>query len=263
MKRWLYIGGGVILAILILIAIGVYFLVSSLDSIVKAAVEKYGSEMTQATVKLSDVKIELTSGKGALRGLTVGNPSGFKSTRALSLGEISVSLDTGSVTKDTVVIKEISITAPEVTYEFGLKGSNLDALKKNIDAYTALGKDKSEPAASAKSGGEGGKKLVIEQLYIRNGKVNVSATELQGKTASASLPDIHLTDIGKKSGGATAGEVAEQVLNAIGRGATRAAATTDVAGLLEKAKGGAAGVPGAVGEAAKEGGAGLKKLFGK
>jgi hypothetical protein len=68
MKRRLYIGGGVVLGILILIAIGLYFLLSSLDSIVKAAVEKYGSEMTQATVRLNDVKIELTSGKGACRG---------------------------------------------------------------------------------------------------------------------------------------------------------------------------------------------------
>jgi hypothetical protein len=176
MKRWLYIGGGAVLAILILVAIGVYFPLSSLDSIVKAGVEKYGSDMTQVTVKLDDVKIELTSGKGALRGLTVGNPPGFKSDRALSLGEIGLQLDTGSVTKDTIVIKEISITAPEVTYEFGLKGSNLDALKRNVDAYSAQGKDKGKAADSAT--GEDGKKMVIEHLYVRNGKVNVSATEI-------------------------------------------------------------------------------------
>ncbi len=261
MKRWLYIGGGALLVILLLVAVGVYFLFSSLDSIVKAAVEKYGTEMTQATVRLHNVKIELTSGKGALQGLTVGNPSGFQSARALALGEISLQLDVGTVTKDTIVIKEIAITAPEVTYEFGLRGSNLDALKRNVDAYTGQGKSK--PGDSGKAAGEGGKKLVIEHLYIRNGKVTVNSMELQGKTASASLPNIHLTDIGKKTGGATAGEVAEQVLNAIGGGAMRAAAITDVGGLVEKAKRGTAGVSGAVGEAAKEGEAGLGKLFGK
>jgi len=256
MKRWLYIGGGAVLGILILVAIGLYFLLSSLDSIVKSAVEKYGSEMTQATVRLNDVEIELTSGKGALQGLTVGNPPGFKSERALSLGEIGLQLDVGSVTKDTVVIKEISIAAPEVTYEFGLKGSNLDALKQNVDAYGA--KDKSKPAE--KKPDEEGKKMVIEHLYIRNGKVIVSATELQGKTASASLPEIHLTDIGKKTGGATAAEVAEQVLAAISREAARAAAKTEIGGLIDKAKGGAAG---AIGGATKEGASGLKGLFGK
>ena len=256
MKRWLYIGGGVILGILILVAIGLYFLLSSLDSIVKAAVEKFGSDMTQATVRLNDVEIELTSGKGALQGLTVGNPPGFKSERALSLGEIGLQLDVGSVTKDPVVIKEISISAPEVTYEFGLKGSNLDALKQNVDAYGAQGKSK----ATEKKTDEAGKKLVIEHLYIRNGRVNVSATELQGKTASTSLPDIHLTGIGKKTGGATAAEVAEEVLAAISREAARAAASTNIGGLLDKAKGGAAG---ALGGATKEGASGLKGLFGK
>jgi hypothetical protein len=258
MKRWLYIGGGAVLAILILVAIGVYFPLSSLDSIVKAGVEKYGSDMTQVTVKLDDVKIELTSGKGALRGLTVGNPPGFKSDRALSIGEIGLQLDTGSVTKDTIVIKEISITAPEVTYEFGLKGNNLDALKRNVDAYSAQGKDKGKAADSAT--GEDGKKMVIEHLYVRNGKVNVSAPEIQGKTASAPLPAIHLTDIGKKTGGATAAEVAEQVLAAISREAARAAAKTEIGGLIDKAKGGAAG---AIGGAAKEAPSGLKGLFGK
>jgi hypothetical protein len=255
MKRWLYIGGGAVLGILILVAIGLYFLLSSLDSIVESAVEKYGSEMTQAKVELDEVKIELTSGKGALRGLSVGNPSGFKSERALNLGELGLELDVGSVTKDTVVIKEISIMAPEVTYEFGLKESNLDALKQNVDAY---GKGESKPAE--KKPDEEGKKMVIEHLYIRNGKVIVSATELQGKTASASLPDIHLIDIGKKTGGATAAEVAEQVLAAISREAARAAAKTEIGGLIDKAKGGAAG---AIGGAAKEAPSGLKGLFGK
>jgi uncharacterized protein involved in outer membrane biogenesis len=260
MKRWLYIGGGVILGLLIAIAVGLYFLVSSLDSIVKTAVEKYGSDMTQASVKLNDVEIELTSGKGALRGLTVGNPAGFKSERAFSLGEIGLQLDTGSVTQDPVVIKEISITAPEVTYELGLKGSNVDALKRNVDAYSGAGKDKSKGEAKPKEANKAGKKLVIDHIYIRKGVVQVSATELEGKTASASLPDIHLTDIGKKSGGATAAEVAEQVLAAISKEAASAAANTNVSGLLDAAKGRAGGV---AEETSKGGSDTLKKMFGK
>lgn len=244
MKRWLYIG----VVFLILIGIGLYFLLSSLNSIVKTAVEKYGSDMTQARVRLKEVDIQLSSGKGALRGLTVGNPAGFKSEKALSLGEISLQLEVGSVTQDTVVIKEISITAPEVTYELGTGGSNIDAIRRNVDAYTGQGKKKEKQAASPKEGDREGKKLVVENLYIRNGKVNVSASELQGKTASASLPEIHLTHIGKKTGGATAGELAEQVLAAIGQGAAKAAASQEIGKLLGSTKGS---------------GDTFKKLFGK
>ena len=87
--------------------------------------------------------------------------------------------------------------------------------------------------------------------------MSVSAAELQGKALSAPLPDIHLTDIGKKSGGATAGEVAQQVLAAVGQAATRAATSLpDVGKLVGSAKEEAAG-------AAKGAGGGLKKLFGK
>ncbi len=248
MKRWLYIGG----MLLVLIVIGIYLLFSNLNSIVKAAVEKIGSDVTQAQVKLKDVNIELTSGKGALRGLTVGNPSGFKSDRALSLGEISLQVDVGSVTKDTVLIKEIVIAAPEVTYEIGTQGSNIDALKRNIGAYTGKGKQEKSSAESK----EGGKKLVVEHLYIRKGKVNVVAAALQQeKTATAALPDIHLTNIGKASGGATAAELAEQVLTAIGQGAAKAAASSEVTKLLGSKIGGAS-AGGGLGESAK-------KLFGK
>ncbi len=44
-------------------------------------------------------------------------------------------LDTDSVTSDIVVIKEIFIEAPEVTYELGGDGSNIDAIQKNVDAF--------------------------------------------------------------------------------------------------------------------------------
>ncbi len=256
MKRWLFYIGGVILVLLV---IGVYFLFSSLNSIVKTAVEKVGTAVTQTQVKLKDVNIEITSGKGALHGLMVKNPSGFKTEKALGLGEISVQIDVGSVTKDTVIIKEIVIAAPEVTYEIANGGINFDALKRNVDAYAGAGKDK----AKKSDGGGAGKKLVIENLYIRNGKVTVSvtATALGEKTLSVPLPDIHLTNIGKQSGGATAAEVAQQVLAAIGQAAAKAAASLpDVGKLVGSIKEGAAGV---VGEPAKGAGEGIKKLFGK
>ena len=250
MKRWLYIGG----AVLVVIVVGLYILFSSLNSIVKAAVEKVGSSATQAQVKLKDVNIELTAGNGALRGLTVGNPKGFTTERALSLGEISLQVDVSTVTKDTVVIKEIVISAPDVTYELAGGGSNMDALKRNVDAYAGTGAGK---AGKSTGGSEGGRKLIIENLYIRNGKVNVSAPGLEGKTLSAPLPEFHLTNIGKQSGGATAGEVAQQVLAAISQAATKAAVSLpDVGKLVGSAREGAEG-------AAKGAGEGLKKLLGK
>jgi len=260
MKRWILIGGGLVILIIIVVF---YFVLSSLDSLIIAAVEKYGSEITQTEVRLKEAKVSVTSGEGALRGLSMGNPEGFKTESAFRLGEISLKLDVGTITADPIVIKEIVISAPEVTYEIGPGGSNIDAIKRNINSYMGKGKDKpSEKSAPESSEKKAGRKLVIEHLYVRNGKVDIGSTLMEGQTLSASLPDIHLTNIGKKKGGATAGEVAEQIFAAISQGVGSAVAKVDPTKILGAAKEQAAGAQGTIEEGAKGAVDAVKGLFG-
>ena len=276
MKRWLLIGGGLVGGLIVVIAIVLFFVVSSLDSIIKAAVEKYGSEVTQVKVRLDKVKVSITSGEGTLGGLTVGNPEGFKMDRAFSLGEISVALDVGTVTQNPVVIKEIVISAPEVTYELRSGGSNIDVILRNVNAYAGTGKGKAKEKAPSKGDDQEGRKLIIQNLYVKKGKVNVSATFLKGEKLSAALPDIHLRDIGKQKGGADPSEVVEKVVRAISQSAGRAVGTLDldkvvgsakeaVAGMkgqLEGAKGAATSAQEAAEKGTKSVGGALKKMFG-
>jgi len=215
MKKGLLIGGG---AVIVVVVIAVVFLWSSLDSIVKAAIETYGSEATQTKVTVNDVSISPTSGSGALKGLVVGNPQGFKTPQAFRLGEISLKIDTGSITGDTVLIKEIVIAAPEITYELAGTNDNIRTIRDNADRYAKSmggGGAGGTAAKPAEKKDEPGKKLIIENLYVRSGKVNVAATMLGGKSVGTGLPDIHLKDIGKSKGGATPAEVIDQVLGAI------------------------------------------------
>ena len=123
---------------------------------------------------------------------------------------------------DVIVVKEVVIAGPEITYEFaGGGGSNFDAIKRNVDAYAKqMGAGGGGGAPQQSSEAEGGKKVIIEHLYVRNGKIGVSADFLQGKALNAPLPTIHLKDIGKKSNGATAAEVAEQLIGEISKSAT-------------------------------------------
>ncbi len=252
MKRLFVIGGGALGLIVLIVVVILFYVVSSLDPLIKAAVEKYGSEFTQVEVTLKEADVSVTSGKGALRGLSIGNPQGFKSERAFSLGEISLALDIGTVTQDTIVIKEVVISAPEVTYEIGPQGNNISAIQRNVDA--SLGKGKGKPETNEQKGAakdeSAGPKLVIEHLYIRNGKVKVSSTLVQGQKLSALLPEIHLTGIGKKSGGATPGEVIKQVIGAMGQSTTKAVGTLDLG-------------KGAVKKATEGVGSALKNLFSK
>ena len=75
MKRWLIIGGSLVAAVVVVIVVVVVFVLSNIDTLVQEAVEEIGSEATQAKVTLDEVDISITSGTGALRGLTVGNPA--------------------------------------------------------------------------------------------------------------------------------------------------------------------------------------------
>ena len=272
MKKVAIIGAGLV----VVIVIGAVFLLSNLDSIIKAAVEEVGSEATQAKVSLNEVEIS-TEGKGALRGFSIGNPAGFETESAFKLGEVSVSLDVGSVTEDTVHIKEVLIVGPEVTYEWKSGGSNLEVLKRNVEKFAGIGGGQSGSASggSAESSSDGGKKLIIDRVVLRDGKVSVSANAafLKGKKLDASLPNIELKDIGKDKGGASAGDVIAQIMDAVTGAAGKAVSSLGIGeltkslgslgtGAMDAIKGGTSGATDAVKKGAEEATGTLKKLFG-
>jgi len=73
------------------------------------------------------------------------------------------------------------------------------------------------PGATAKkpAGEKGGKKLLIRDFIVKGGKVNLTMTGLAGNTVTASLPDIHLKDIGKSQGGASPAEAFKVIFAAL------------------------------------------------
>lgn len=181
-----------------------WWLFASIDGLVKQAIEHWGPEITGVVVRVDSVKIEVTEGRGTIRGLFVGNPKGFDAPHALTLGEMRLTLDAESITKDVVVIRELLLAAPDVVYERGQGSDNLSVIQKNVDAWVA------KHAAAKKPAGPG-KKFVIENVIIRDGRAHL------GSTLSTSIPLLHLHDVGKKSNGATAGEVVKQVWGAMMR----------------------------------------------
>ena len=211
---------GLILVVAIVVVVGVL----NLDRGIKAAVETLGPKYTQADVSLNEVDLSLKTGKGSLRGLTVGNPAGFKTAQAFSLGEITVQVDTSTVTSDVIVIEQIRILAPQITYESGKNGSNLDQLQKNVTA--AAGSSDETAGTGQGESAEKTVKLIIRDLQISDGKLSYSNALLGDTTVDVALPAIQLTNIGEKSGGATSAEVVKQVLAAINRKAGSAIANS-------------------------------------
>ena len=214
-----------LLVLTAIIAVGAYYLLGNLDNIVKAAIVKYGSEVTQTSVGVGDVRIGLSDGLGAISNLSVANPKGFSSNKLFQMDNTSVQLSLERTTTEIIVIEQVLLDGPSITYELSKEGSNVDAVKKNVDAYTAGGSD---------SGESSGPKLIIENLIIKNGEVQVTSNMIKGKTLSTPLPAIHLRDIGKDSGGATPAEVAKKVIAVLTSQIGAAAGKLDLRSLMDE-----------------------------
>jgi hypothetical protein len=234
---------GTLVVLALVVGGGLWWLYHSLGPLVASTIRTFGPEITGVAVRIDAVDIEPFKGTAALRGLVVGNPKEFNTDHALSLGEFSMTMKLASLLSDVIVIKQISIVKPDVTYELGADGSNLAAIQRNVDRYVG-GTGPGDPPEKAPSSqnGTGGKKLVIQDLFIKEATAHVSAAILQGKKVSVPLPDLHLQNIGQESNGATAGEAVKQVLGAITESATKAVAALNLAGATEAVKEGAGSV---------------------
>lgn len=204
------IGAVVAAGVLLFIALNLW-----LGTQVQTAIVEIGSGLTKTTVKLENVRIELLNGLVQLDGLEIGNPPGFTAPHAVRLGTARVRLDVRSALSGTVVIDEILVEAPDITFE-GLPTSNLSVIQGNV---TAAGSSKPADDKPAKPAVSGSKKFLIKKFTLTHGRV---AASVGGQSLRLSLPDIHLTDIGKETGGATPEQVASAVFSAITRSATGA-----------------------------------------
>jgi len=195
-------------ALLLLVIGGLVYMYMNLDAIVKSAIETYGSEATQTAVRVDEVKLELKDGKAKIAGLTVANPPGFTDPNIFELGAISTKVDTSTVAENPIVIDEIIIAAPAVVYEINKSGvSNVDVLKKNLAAGSGGGDKKT--TAKEEKGEE--LKMIIRKIVVEGTSAKVRIAALGDKEQTVKLARIVMTDVGKKSGGATAAEVAKQL----------------------------------------------------
>ncbi len=248
-----------VLTIIGIIAVNMFF-----NSAIKKGIETFGPKVTQTSVSLDSVNISPLSGYGEIHGLVIGNADGFNTPSAFSLDKVIVHVDLKSLMTDKIIIKEILIDGPEVTYEMALTGSNLDQLKKNVESLTAAGSSgqdrKTEKKHEVEPSGEG-KKIQIDSFVFENATVNLSAKILQGAVVPISLPKIHLTDIGKESDGSSISEILDEVFGSIFTGITD---TVKTSGKLGGTIGDSASM---VSDAAKDGASkvigGVKGLFKK
>ncbi len=214
-----YAVGGIVAVVFV--AVIVMFFHSG--DVIKAAVEEMGPKLTKAEVKLDKADLSITSGEAALSGLLIGNPSGFTTPHAFKLGNIAVKLDTSTVGKDTIVINEILIDAPDVIAEIktlnvnplkigesvrkSLNSSNLIAIRNNVNAFV-----KEQGRGSSGDSGRESPKLIIEKFRMNNVKVRAVAREGMKLDLAVKPFSIALYNIGKSAGGLEPEKIAAKLI---------------------------------------------------
>ena len=201
---------GSVLIIVIALAAALYYVWSSLDSLVKTAIEEYGSQVTQTTVQVKQVKLQhtLAQGKGSIAGISVANPKGFSTPYAFTLGQIQTKIDIKTITQSPVVIDEIVVAAPQMFFEINNEAkANFNVLKDNINRAKPASKQTETKTPETEI------KIIIRRLLIQDGKVEATVIPLD-KQLSTRLSRIELHNLGGK-GGSTPAEIAKQVLDVV------------------------------------------------
>jgi len=270
MKKILSIVGIVVLVVIVVVVL-------FLGNIIKAGIETAGPKIAGVPISVEKVRVNPFTGLVQVKALIIGNPEGFKTPSAMELGEFKLDIALGSLFTDTIVIKQILIDAPEITYEKGLRSSNISTLMDNLAPEEKPEKNVAEEPKKKKGSG---KKVVIEDFQLNNAKVHVTITALGGKKMTLPLPSIQMQDIGKDTGGTDVKEVISEVFGSISDAVVKALASSgDFAGEALKNVSGLAGdtakdiggtakdMGGAATDAAKDAAGALKKgiggLFGK
>ena len=226
MRRAIRIIGLTIVVLLLAAGASLYFSDSRVPSLLAAAVgieagaEELLTEAVGAEVTIESLNVSITAGEMTIRGLAVANPEGFHTEHAIEAGEVRVAMELRTLLEDTVVLREVTVERPLVTYELGPEGSNLEALRRNVESFAGSGDGRRRDTA----GRAAGKRILIEDLYVRDGRVAASAVFLKGKSWRVPLPDMHLRNLSSGEGGVAAAGVVDEITSEITRNARRSVA---------------------------------------
>lgn len=199
MKKYILIGiGAVVVGIITMIILAVL----NLGTLIKTVTEEYGPQITKTDVRLGSADISILSGSGSLEDFYLGNPKGFSMPSAMECDTIRVKIVKESLTTDKIIIDEIFIDGPIISYEKKGKTDNFQTIVNNINK-TVAGEKKEAKQAEAEEPSETGseKTIQINNFIVKNGKINLGGSLLNAFGDSGvgiDLPDLHIKDIGKE-----------------------------------------------------------------
>lgn len=209
-----------LLALLALIVIALVAGFLYLEPLVKGVVHKFGTQIVGTEVNLSGFSFNPLAGSVEVKGLTVANPKGYTAENLLSLGGVRVKVNPKSLLSDTIVVEDITVTKPEITYEMpDFTTSNVMQIQQNVAKNTAsdskaepVKEEAAQPAAEAKPS----KNVIIKKVLVEGGALS-AITPLQNNDTALTLemPAIELTGIGEGKAKMTISESITEIFNKI------------------------------------------------
>jgi hypothetical protein len=241
--KWLISG---IIGLIILAAGGIYYAYNYYDwqSIVRDLVHQQGTAVVGTDVNIGSIKLSLTNGNGSVSNITVANPKGYSQKNIIKLGDVSVSVDKESIIKlaketaqksgpkvKTVVINEIRVSKPEVTYELmNLSKNNSDDIMANIKKNTAS--NSKQPQKPAKES-DVQYNVAIKKVVIADGTATVAANLLgASQSLSLGLPTITINNLGTEKQGITIEDGLARIFQEILKTTTSVVSKADLSGIL-------------------------------
>ncbi len=186
--KWI---GGILVVLLVTLVIVLSFWGGH---VVKHSVNLVGPQVLGVPVTLESARFHPLRGYISLEGLVVGNPEGFRTESLFQMNHLEVDLDMSTLLSDPLVINRILIDSPQITFEMGLRGTNLGALLDSLEEKEEVAEEEAEDDGIEPA--EPGRGVVIREFVLADATVRVSATALRGQSVPVTLGTVTLTELG-------------------------------------------------------------------
>ena len=204
----------VVIALVALVIIAILALPLWFGPVAKTAANSVVPGIVKTDFHMGHISLNPYSGRFELGDTQLANPQGYSEKYAVTLGDIAFDCEPLSLATDVIHIEEIkvkdvfaSVVTKDGVMNFTQIQYNVAGGKEKYEAAQAK-EEAEKPAEKKEEAEKPAKKIIIDKLEI-------SGLKLQLGILPISLPSVTLTDIGRKSGGATFEEAWQQIVDGV------------------------------------------------
>ncbi len=182
----------IVLGLALLVAVVLFVTFFWGGHVIKVSVNTIGSQVLGVPVTLEHARFHPLRGLVSLSGLVVGNPEGFRTKSLFDLTHLEVDIDMRTLFSHPLVINRIEIDTAQITYEMGLRRTNLGVLLESLEKEAEEADEQIEGIGEVATT----RGVIIRELVLKDATARVSATSLHGLSAPLTLGTIRLNDLG-------------------------------------------------------------------